>query len=240
MVHTDGMYSNGGERANPISSWISGILGLVLGTSCTFMAMLPIDPDRPNDGTASRPLPVQSSMTVGGNEGVPASDMSNRDLRGGGGGRGSRGAKRSLATLVGKLELLSRPNMNLRVEFDSEQAKAIATKLEEINKAESMFSEEAEENLYAIDRLLTAEQKEIMAEIGLPIDVGFGPVVSGFTPTAPVSVSSSSAASGIITPTAGGGRRDESPFTREFNQKRLRELLARLSPAAPEVIETPE
>lgn len=218
------MSSSGGEQSHSLAASVStGILGLVLGASATFMVMQPIGSERPNNVNAFRQSPPQSPIPDirGNTDSVPASEISVSDLNlRGGGGRGGRGAKRSLATLVGKLELLSRPNLTLRVELDGEQAKAIANKLNELNKAETLFSDEAEEIFNAIDRLLTSDQKLVISEIALPIEVGFGPVMSG-----------------AESATGRGGRRDENPFSREVNQKRLRELLTRLLPTVPEVIE---
>ena len=215
---------------------VSGIFGVVLGASITFMVMQPISSEKPNSVNAPHPLPALPPTPFIGGEGVPASQMSVGDLNlRGGGGRGSRGAKRALATLVGKLELLSRPNLKLHFELDGEQAKAIAAKLGELNQAETMFSDEAEEFFYGIDRLLTSEQKEILVEIALPVDVGFGPSAIVPEPSKGLTISNDTSVSGASPATRGGGRRDENPFTREANQKRLRDLLSSLCPSVVEI-----
>ena len=229
MVQRFEMSPGGGEQSNSLAASVSsGILGLVLGASATFMVMQPIGSGKPNNVNTSRPSRPQSPMSVvlGNGDNVPATGVNMSDLNiAGAGGRGSRGAKRGLATLVGKLELLSRPNLTLRVELDGEQAKAVAFKLDELNKAETLFSDEAEQCFYAIGQLLTSDQKLVISEIALPIEVGFGPASSG------PAMSAAEMATAVM------GRRDENPFTREVNQKRLRDLLARLSPTAPDVTE---
>jgi hypothetical protein len=235
MAYRYEMSPSVGEQSSSLAVLAStGILGFVLGACVTFMVMQPIGTEQSKDANFSQQLAAQTPTDVMGGDSIAASQMSAADLNlRGRGGRGSRGAKRFLATLVGKLELLSRPD--LRVEFEAEQAKAIADRLEQLNKAESMYGDEAEEFFYSIERLLTSEQKAIIAEIALPIDVGFGPVMNGSELATGVSVSSNTSVSGMTT--TGGARRDESPFTREVNQKRLRDLLNRLSRSRPEVVE---
>ena len=95
--------------------------------------------------------------------------------------------------------------------------------------------------------LLTPEQKDAVAAIGLPFGRGGG----GGGPGGPRGASGRPGAGGPPgagggppgaggPPPAGmmmgmgGGNPDENPFSQEANQKRLRDLLARISPASAE------
>jgi hypothetical protein len=151
-----------------------------------------------------------------------------------GGGFGGGGGKRNLTSLVGKLELLSRPSLNLHLELDAEQAKKIALKLEELEKAEQMTGDEAQTHLEVLEDLLTAEQKETLGLIGLP----FGRPGGGTAGRPGGGGQPAGGGAGAGRPPAGGppimgmmgGPPDENPFTQEVNQKRLHDLLGRLSP----------
>jgi hypothetical protein len=131
-----------------------------------------------------------------------------------GGGMGGAAGKRNLTALVGKLELLSRDNLNLHLTFDRDQAQKISAELADLESAKTLTDEEAQNRLEALQASLTDEQKETVDAIGLPRPAGGGG------------------------PGAGGGMGaaspDANPFVQETNEKRLAELLGRLKSAATE------
>jgi hypothetical protein len=142
------------------------------------------------------------------------------------------------------------------VELNEEQAKSIAVKLAELDKAEKMSGDEAQEALDALEAVLTPEQKDIVNTIGLPRGGrgggggrgaggrpgGGGPPGAGGPPGGgrggppgggpPGGGGMMGMGMGM-----GGGNPDENPFTQEANQKRLRDLLARLAPDSVEASE---
>jgi hypothetical protein len=174
------------------------------------------------------------------------------------GGGGGGGEKRALTSLVGKLELLSRPDLTLHVELTSEQAQGIAAKLAEFDKAEKMTGDDAQEAVAALEAILTPEQKEVLNTIGLPFGrggggrggfggggggrgaagrpggggPGAGGPPGGGPPGGgpPAGGPPGGGMGGGMMGGMGGGNPDENPFTQEANQKRLRDLLARLAP----------
>ena len=167
-------------------------------------------------------------------------------MGGGGRGGGGGGGKFALTALVGKLELLSRPDLKLNIELTADQAQAIADKLTEFDKAEKMSGEEAQEGVDALEALLTPEQKVVVSAIALPGGRGgrggggggrgaAGRPGGGGGPSgggAPPGAAGPPAGGGMgMMMGGGGGNPDENPFTQEANQKRLRDLRARLSPA---------
>jgi hypothetical protein len=171
-------------------------------------------------------------------------------MMGGGGG----GGKFALTSLVGRLELLSRPDLKLHVELNEEQSKAIAAKLAALDKAETMTGDEAQEALDALEALLTPEQKEVVNTIGLPRGgrggggggrgaggrPGGGPPGAGGPPgggRGGPPGGGPPGGGGMMGMGMGGGNPDENPFTQEANQKRLRDLLARLAPESAEASE---
>jgi hypothetical protein len=201
-----------------VPGWFaSGLLGLIIGAGGTLLAvyegplgnykngMLKPDPSAP---------PPAPPMMGGGGGGAG----------GGGGGGAAAAGKRTLTTLVGKLELLSRPDLNLHIQLDAEQSKAIAEKLAEFEKAESMSGEQAGENATALESLLTDAQKAIIASIGLPQNRpaggggAGGGAPAGGPPPAPASHGGPPAPPNP----------DENPFSQETNKKRLQDLLGRL------------
>jgi hypothetical protein len=175
----------------------------------------------------------------------------------GGGGFGGGGGKFALTSLVGRLELLSRPDLKLRVELNEEQSKAIAAKLTELDQAEKLTGDEAQEALDALEAVLTPEQKEIVNAIGLPRGgrgggggrgaggrPGGGPPGAGGPPGGGRGgppgggpPGGGPPGGGMMGMGMGGGNPDENPFTQEANQKRLHDLLARLAPESGEAAE---
>ena len=181
-----------------------GILGFVLGAGVSFLGMhfygpreyirVPIPTEQPPSEGAVLTMP---GSTPGGTAAGPPA-----------GGAVANGAgKRNLTALVGKLELLSRNDLRLHVDFEPEQAAKVAAELAELEAAKSLTADEAQSRLEALENSLTPEQKQIVDSIGMPSNrpAGGGP---------------------------GGGMQgpapDENPFTRETNEKRLKELLERL------------
>lgn len=130
---------------------------------------------------------------------------------------GGASGKRDLGTLIGKIELLSRPDLKLSLEFDPEQQAKLAAELTALQKSETMTDEDAQKRLDAIAALLTAEQKAALSAISLPRR----PSGAGGPPVA----------AGAMGGAAMGGAPDGNPFAQdETNQQRLGDLLGRLQP----------
>ena len=243
------------DGANSVPAWIaSGILGLAVGAGGMYLGMNFIGPEKPKSTVATKttggpPGPGQPGggammgpMMGGGGMGMGGGGMGGGGMGGGGFGGGG-GGKRNLTSLVGKLELLSRADVKLHVELDAEQAKKVAAKLEELDKAEKMTAEEAQARLDSLEALLTPEQKSTLDLIGLPFGRGgagggrggLGAAGRPGAGTQPPPVAGAPPG-GAVPPMAamgggaGGGSPDDNPFTQEANQKRLRDLLSRLSP----------
>lgn len=205
-----------------LPAWVSsGVLGIVIGAGGAVLALYEIQPKPAAATPTSNPGGPAPVMPAPGGGGPPMMGMGG----GGGGGGAGAGGKRALTSLVGKLELLSRPDLKLNVELNAEQAKAIAAKLEEFNKSESMSAEEAQTNVEALEAILTPEQKEVLGAIGLPFGGGRGGRGGG---------------GGGMMGGMGGGNPNENPFTQETNQKRLRDLLVRIASPPFETSEKPQ
>src|SRR5262249_30603425 len=162
------------ETSNSLPGWVaSGALGLAIGAAAAILGMhgygyrLPQagggEPAVQNANAGEVPVP---GMPPGGI--APPSPMMGMGGMGGMGGGFGGGGKRNLTSLVGKLELLSRPSLDLHVELDPEQARKIALKLEELEKAGKMTGDEAQAHLESLEDLLTADQKDTLGLIGLP------------------------------------------------------------------------
>jgi translation initiation factor IF-2 len=248
---------------NSVPGWIaSGMLGLAIGAGATvvFMRNAHVEDLAAQEkawaaaasNSTGTPPPAGTSSPGGpgpGGGGPPAMGMGGMGGgRGGMGGGGGGGGKRALTALVGKLELLSRPDMKLHVELNADQAKAIADKLEAFDKAEKMTGDEAQESADALEALLTPEQKEVVNAIGLPGGGRGGPgggggggggggrgaagrPGGGGPPSGgpPGGGPPGGGPGGPMMMMGGGGNPDENPFTQEANQKRLRDLRDRLS-----------
>ncbi|MGI8982093.1 MAG: hypothetical protein ACR2FY_22920 [Pirellulaceae bacterium] len=225
-----------------VPAWIaSGILGLALGAGAMFLGLQLYEET------------VATTDAAGGGAAPPVAGggapMMGMGGMGGGGMGGGGGGKRNLTSLVGKLELLSRAELKLQIELDADQAKKVAGKLAEIDKAEKMTAEEAQSHLDALEALLTAEQKTTLGLISLPFGRqggggggrGGGLGAAGrpggaSAPPVPALEGQQPRADAPPMPGVGGGMgggsSDENPFTQEANQKRLKDLLGRLAPAA--------
>lgn len=212
-----------GKPKNPqsVPAWMTaGILGVVLGGGATFLSMhFFLYPPTPTFVMAGPP-PGMGGPPRGMGGPPPGMDGTPEGMggmmTGGPGGSGGARAKRDLTSLVGKLDLLSQ---GVRVDLTPEQASELSEKLATLETAEKMTSDEAQENLEAIEASLTDEQKAAMASIDLP---------------RPARSAGGGAPMGMGGPPGGGQPDDENPFRQETNQHRLTDLLTRLKGSAPE------
>lgn len=216
--------------SNPVPAWMAtGLLGIAIGAGGAVLTLQALG-YQPEKVTFAPPGAVPA---------MPPPGMGGMGGGGGGGGGGGAPGKRNLTSLVGKLELLSRPDLNLRVELTPEQAQTVAAKLAELDKAETMTAEEADAHLAALEEVLTPQQKETLGLVGLPSGRPGG-AGGGGTPGArpPGTGGPPAAAPGPGGP-PGGAAPDANPFAQEANQKRLKDLLARLGPADGETAAPP-
>ena len=147
-------------------------------------------------------------------------------MMGGGGFGGGPNGKRSLTTLVGKLELLTRGNV--RIELDADQAAKISAKLAELDATEKMTADEAQKQFEELEAMLTPEQKETIEAVGLPGGGRGGRGGRGGPGGGP-----GAPGGGMGMMMGRGGPpadNDENPFRQEANDKRLQDLLARVKP----------
>lgn len=164
----------------------------------------------PGSGPPGPPTPGPG-MGMGG-MGGPGMGMGGMGMGGPGMGGGPSG-KRDLTAFVGKVELLSRPNIKLAL--DAEQQAKLAAELQALEKTETMTDEDAQQRLEALQALLTTEQQDALDAVALPRRGGGGGGGGG--------------------PMGGAAESpDENPFAQEANQKRLHDLLSRVQPAAEE------
>jgi hypothetical protein len=244
------------QRAgDSLPAWVSaGIVGLALGGGGTYLVMQNYVVG--NKATAAAPtMPMAGGSSMMGMGGMGGGMMGGGGGMMGGGGGG--GVKRGLTSLVGKLELLSRPDLKLNVELADDQKEKIAAKLDQLAKAEKMTAEDAEAHVADLESLLTDEQKATLGLVGLPPPArggagGGGPPGAGGAPRAggpPGAAAPPGGAgpSGITGPPGMGGMMggggpppDENPFTQEVNEKRIKDLLGRLSGAPAEKEAAPE
>lgn len=230
-----------GQKAMP--AWfVAGILGVFIGGGGgMLLAMYGYDYRRKEiktpDGaqldaiSAGMPAPGPGApapgMGMGGGGmgmGMGGGGMGGGPGMGGGGmgmGMGGPGmgggpsGKRDLTAFVGKVELLSRPNIQLTL--DAEQQAKLAAELQALEKAETMTDEDAQKRLETLQALFTPEQNDALEAVALPRrgrGGGAGPGGPGGPGAAPPA--------------------DENPFAQEANQKRLHDLLSRVQPSAEE------
>ena len=152
---------------------------------------------------------------------------------------GGASGKRDLGTLVGKIELLSRPDLKLALAFEGEQQAKLAAELTALKKAETMSDEDAQQHLDAIAALLTPEQKTAISAISLPRRQSG----AGGPPAGGAAIGGGAMGAGPMGGMAGGAA-DGNPFAQdETNQQRLEDLLSRLQgagePAASETGDQP-
>jgi hypothetical protein len=223
---------------NTVPGWIaSGVLGLAFGIGGTVVTMqsLATPPAKPPVSSAAPQAEAAPVAAVApGPGGMPGMGGGGPAMGMGGGGPGAAG-KRNLTSLVGKLELLSRANLKLHVELDADQVKSIAEKLAALDAAETMTFEEAQSQVDELEALLTAQQKEALSLIGLPGGQrgGGGAPGAGGPPGAggrggPPGGAPPMGMMGMAPPPDPNAN----PFAQEANQKRLRDLLARLQPGS--------
>lgn len=226
----------------PLPGWFAGgVLGAVFGGGIAFLALhfygyhlklATPDASRPPAG-ASPPAMGPSTAGGGGGRGMGGGmggGMGPGSLTGGGMGGGAE--KRTLTSLIGKLDLLSQ---GVRVDLNAEQAAALRDKLTALDEAETLTGNDAKEQLEAIEGILTDEQKATLASIELPrggrgggggADRGAsGPRGPG-GPAAPGSPAGPGGPPSGIGGPAGGA--NDNPFKSEANSQRLKDLLERL------------
>ena len=184
------------EDPGALPNWVaSGLLGIVLGAGGMYLWTHDLGP-RPMRNAAPAPdaPPMGAAMTGFAAPAMPPL-MGN--------------PKRRLTSFVGKLELLSRPKLDLHVELDQDQSAKIAAELLKLDAAETLTVDEAQDQLAALDALLTPEQRSILDAISMPRP-------GGNIAMAPIPE---------VSP-------DENPFLEQIHQDRLRDLIDRLAPAA--------
>ena len=221
------------RMGDSLPAWVSaGVVGLALGIGGTYLAF---QNGLMSSGKANAAAPTGAplagppggSMMGGGmmGGGMMGGGMMGGGMMGMGGGGGGGGAKRSLTQLVGKLELLSRPELKLKVDLAADQSEKIAAKLQQLSDAEKMTNEEAEQHLADLEELLNEEQKTTLGLVGLPPPArggGGGRAGGGGAP----GPANAPGPAGM----AGGPPPDENPFSQEMNEKRLNDLRERLAP----------
>lgn len=186
--------------SNPIAEKLNvGILGLVLGAGMMFLAMHYFGYRLNSAAVAAREKPTIAVPPALPEHGFADPAAALPGIMGGG-----PNGKRILTSLVGKLELCSRDNLRLHIEFDADQAAKLAAQLAPFESAEMMTLVEAESHVAALEALLTSEQNEVLSAIGLPRSGG-APAMG--MPAAPP---------------------DENPFAEGMSQQRLHDLLGRL------------
>lgn len=203
-----------------VPAWISsGILGLLVGAGGTVLGMAGM-------GYMSKPSalsqPVSTEAPPMNMMGAMMSGQGGRGAPGGGGG--GAGGKRALTSFVGKLELLSRPELDLRIELSPEQVAKLAPLLADAAAAETMTGADADSLQMSLEEILTAEQKETLARIALPFGMGGGGGRGA-------GGGGRGAGGGMMGP-PGGGNADENPFAEESAKKRLDDLMSRWKPAS--------
>jgi hypothetical protein len=217
--------------ARSMPAWfVAGILGVFIGGAAGMLLAVfgygyRMKQIKPPNGAALGGLGAPGM----GPPGMPPPGMAGPGMgapgMGGPGGGGPSG-KRSLTAFVGKVELLSRPNIQLTLDAD-QQAK-LSAELAALEKAEKMTDEDAQKHLEALEALLTPEQKQGLDAVSLPRRGGGGGGGAG-----------GGGAMGAPGGMPGGGPSDENPFAQEINQQRLHDLLARLQPGEAKPADAP-
>src|SRR5437868_5475863 len=124
-----------------VPNWIvSGILGLALGAGGTYVGILNYQAAQDKTSLSipalATPKPSGEMPVVGGE--APALSI-------------VMARKWNLVSLVGKLEMLSRSDLNLRLELTSDQVQAMVGILDQIDQAKTMTAEEAQTRLVELD-----------------------------------------------------------------------------------------
>lgn len=223
------------SAASSASTVLMGVvLGGIIGAAGTFAAIhasgYSLEKKSATPDLTSQPLSGESAAAGAPAGGGPAAGGPPPMMGMGGGmgmmmgGGGGPNGKRSLTNLVGKLELLTRGNLNLAL--DAEQAAKFASKLEELEKTDKLTADEAQKDFEELEGLLTPDQKAVVDAIGLPFGGGRGG--RGGPGGGP------GGGMGGMMGRGGppGGQDDENPFKQETNEKRLHDFLARLKPAS--------
>jgi hypothetical protein len=217
--------------------FIAGILGVFIGgAGGMLLAMFGYDyrmkqiktPDLSALGAGGPSAFAPGAPGPGGGPGMGMPGMGGPGMGGPGMGGGGPSGKRNLTAFVGKVELLSRPNIQLTL--DAEQQSKLAAELASLEQAEKMTDEEAQQHLESLEALLTPEQKEGLDAVSLPRRGG-GAMGGGAMGGGAMGGGGPMGAPGGM---PGGGDPEENPFAQETNQQRLHDLLARLQPPAEE------
>lgn len=192
MSHSTKPSAAPAEPASEISAILNaGIIGAAVGAGAMFLVMYYLGfRTSPDSAAVFVPPPSDPASFVA----VPMPGM------------GGPQNKRQLTSLVGRMELLTRDNLDLHVVLSADQAQKIAERLKLLDESERMSDEDAERERQQLEELLYPEQRAILDTIGMP---------RGSTMMPP-----------------GFGDFDENPFMLELNRSRLRDLLGRLAPAA--------
>ena len=216
--------------------FIAGILGVFIGgAGGMLLAVFGYDyrmkqiktPDLSAMGAGAPGAFASGAPGPGGGPGMGMPGM------GGGGPSG----KRNLTAFVGKVELLSRPNIQLTL--NAEQQAKLAAELATLESAEKMTDEDAQQHLEALEALLTPEQKEGLDAVSLPRRGGGGTMGGGGGSAMGGGAMGGGGMMGAPGGMPGGGDPDENPFAQETNQQRLHDLLARLQPAEEKTANAP-
>jgi hypothetical protein len=111
-----------------------------------------------------------------------------------------------------------------------EQVGKVGEVLAKLQSAEKMTADEATAFQKSLEELMTKDQTEVLNQIGLPMGGGGGRGGGGGGGGGMMG----GGGGGMMGGGGGGGgaNQDENPFTQETNQKRLKDLLERLKPAA--------
>lgn len=179
---------------HPISDKLNaGIIGFVLGAGAMFLAVQYYGyrlgaPAGGRRGDAAQEFPVA----------VPPPGFYDAAMA------GASSPRRDLTALVGKLELCSRDDLRLKIEFEAAQAAEVAAELTKLERLERLTPEEAQGHVETLQALLTEEQTNVLNMVSLPRPPANPP--AGALP----------------------GMADANPFGFGRNHIRLQDLLARL------------
>jgi hypothetical protein len=205
----------------------AGLVGLVIGLGAAILGLQVLGYEAPDqrarqvaDNAAGSPAPSGVGMTSAGGMGPMGMSMG---MAGGGmggpGGMGPAGAaggaspRRSLSTLVAKLELLT---AGLRIDLTPDQQRTIADTLAKLDEATELTDADAQKRIDDIQNLLTKDQAAVLGSIELRSRGGLssapGPVQTGATGRGQSTATPSS----------------ENPFKQPENAKRLQRLRDRL------------
>lgn len=242
--------ANSGAPSSPqgskgVPAWLAaGLLGAAIGAGAGTLITynLRFDPElydpitAPPDSSGGRGGPpggggaggMAGMMGMMGGGGAGGGGGGGMGMMGGGmGGGGGPRPKRDLTSMVGKLTVASK---GIHFELTPEQMEKLSTRVSELEKAEKMTDEDAEQAIEDLRGILTEEQVDVLASFELPRPRTGGPSPA----SASVAGGPPEGAAGAAPPPA-----DENPFKQEANQKRLDDLRQVLKPKANAPAENP-